>query len=181
MVSFKANGCYLVTFSVKVENRVGLVLAGNGATLHRKSAIATTVGRTNKAILFLGFSKYVTVRDMKLKGDNTQPERNGPGNYYDFKEEREHDHGLFIYGGSSPHGSSNILVTSVKTDNLFGDSMRLWGTNNARIEKSLIYGAGRQGIVVRAADRVAMVDNRFEYIRQTAIDFEENPVTNVRI
>jgi hypothetical protein len=183
-INFKANGCYQVGLATQVINRVGLVLAGNNATIQRKNPIALNSGRTNKALLMIASSRNMTIRDFKFIGDNTNVDSKDPGNYYDFDLKREAEHALFIYNDQSdfPTGvSDNTLISNIKTDSVYGDAVRLWGARNVRVEKSLIYGAGRQGVAARGTDRLVIVDNRFDYLRRTAIDFEEDPVTNVRI
>ncbi len=181
-VIFSEGGCYLVSEAVRLENREGLVLVGQNARLRRDEAPPSDSNRRRKAILFVGSSRRITVRDLTIVGDNDQPDNKDPGNYYDFDVDREHEHALLIYGDDKRGGpSSEILVSNLKTDQVFGDSIRLWGVHDVRIEKSTIYGAGRQGIAARGTDRLAIVDNVFDYLRRTAIDFEEDPVTNVRI
>ncbi len=181
-ILFSDDGCYLVTEAVRLENREGLVLAGRNARLRRDEAPPSDSNRRRKAILFISSSRRITVRDLTIIGDNDQPDNKDPGNYYDFDVDREHEHALFIYGGEKSSAlSSEIVVSNLKTDQVFGDSIRLWGVHDVRIEKSKIYGAGRQGIAARGTDRLAIIDNVFDYLRRTAIDFEEDPVTNVRI
>ncbi len=181
-IDFRDAGCYLVTTAVQLENREGLVLAGNDALLRRDEPPPSDSKRDTKVILFIGDSQRITVRDLTIIGDNDQPDNKDPGNYYDFDIEREHEHALFIYGGDEPTGpGADILVSNLKTNQVFGDSIRLWGVRDVRIEKSTLYGAGRQGVAARGSDRLAIVDNVFDYVRRSAIDFEEDPVTNVRI
>lgn len=179
-VNFRDGGCYLVTEAVKLENREGLTLAGRNARLRRDEPPPSDSNREGKVILFIGSSHRMAVRDLTIIGDNDQPDNKEPGNFYDFDVDREHEHGLFVYGGDEG-ASSEILVSNLETDQLYGDSVRLWGVRNVRVEGSTIYGAGRQGIAARGTDRLVIVDNVFDYLRRTAIDFEEDPVTNVRI
>lgn len=180
---FGAGACYQVSTAIELQERVGLVLEGNNATIRRMSPIALDSGRMKKAMLLVASSRNITIRDMKFVGDNTNRDDKDPGNYYDFDLKREGEHAILIYGGGDkPDGSSDsTLVSNIATDSLYGDAVRLWGTSNVRIENSKIYGAGRQGIAARGTDRLVIVGNRFEFLRRTAIDFEEDPVTNVRI
>ena len=181
-IELRDAGCYLVTTAVQLENREGLVLAGNDAVLRRDEAPPADSKRDSKVILYIGDSQRITVRDLTIIGDNDEPDNKDPGNYYDFDVDREHEHALFVYGGDEPTGpGADILISNLKTDQVFGDSVRLWGLRDVRVERSTLYGAGRQGVGARGTDRLAIVDNVFDYLRRTAIDFEEDPVTNVRI
>ena len=181
-IDFRDAGCYLVTTAVQLEEREGLVLAGNDAVLRRDEPPPSDSKRDSKVILYIGDSQRITVRDLTIIGDNDQADNKDPGNYYDFDVDREHEHALFVYGGDEPTGpGADILISNLRTDQVFGDAVRLWGVRDVRVEKSTLNGAGRQGIGARGTDRLAIVDNVFDHLRRTAIDFEEDPVTNVRI
>jgi hypothetical protein len=170
-VNLSPGACYRVEGTLKILDRVGLTIAGNGATIR-----ATTVGTgtatqiQNRAHFFIKGGSNVTVRDLRVQGVNTV-----------------HRY-VAAYAGQhafSVAGVSNLVLASLTIREVYGDFLtvspdtyRTWRwSNGVTLSNCTCDFAGRQGVSVTGGEHIVVQDSHLYGFGQSAIDLEPDGLT----
>lgn len=168
--SFPANESYRVDGSLLMENRTGITIDGNGATL-----TATSTPDSGGAHLLLLGCDNITISNLTIIGENPDPGENGGGSLGN-----EGRHGISL------RSCTFVTINNVTIQDVFADFVYLgivssdnptdW-CEDIDITNCTFSGNGRQGIGIVAARRVLIDSNSITDVRRACIDLEPNATT----
>jgi hypothetical protein len=161
-ILFKAGGIYRMDHALRVSGRHDLVFDGQNATL-RANGSASQPG--DSPLAFWNYNAGITVRNLNIVGNNTQPGVYHPG--------AEDQMGILIYGGSG-YDISNVHIR-----NPWGECLFIGGTgtpsvwaDSIRFHDSTCTGAGRMGVAPVAASHVVIERVTFDLVAWAVLDVE---------
>jgi hypothetical protein len=182
---FGWKGCYRTERTLRLKDRIGLTLHGNGATFKRFSLSPRRLRypHSNRHWLIRGGSQ-ISLTDMRVKGTNTVSDtgRRGFGSY---RRAFEFEHAFSI------HGVEGILLTNVSVDAVWGDGLYFAGgdqydrepATNVQVSDVTIDRNGRQAIALSNIDGGVFDNIRILHSRRAGFDMEPPPgnVRNIEI
>ena len=187
-VRFPAAACYLTQGELLLQDKTGLVLDGNGATLRRTRITPAAMRYPNAS----AHVRLVRVRDshlhgLRVEGTNTSSDlrylRPDFG-AYDVRFEFEH--------GFSFHGAEDVTLSDSSVDAVWGDGVNITGrdqytghgSRRVVVRDVSVDRNGRQGVTVIAHD-VLLDGVRILHSRRSGVALEPNlaeaPVAGVEI
>jgi len=172
-LTFENEGCYRIDEPVKVVDRAGLTLDGNGATFR-----AMTEGdQDRRHFWFIGGSD-ITVRNLTVRGANPHA---GTGDLA-YQGKRAFQHGFAF------HGVQGGLLENVQVYDVFGDFV-YFGTDvrnkkhvpsrSIVVRDSHLERNGRQGIGIANAEDITIQNNHISQVRRATFDLEPNSPADV--
>jgi hypothetical protein len=176
---FAADACYRTERQIRMNGRVGLTFAGNGALFRRfelsPPELQWPVG--NRHFLWSG-GRNITVRNMRIQGINTtSDDPTGFPGFGSYRRAMEFEHAL------SFSGVQGVTIEDVSIDAVFGDGIYFGGepaNTNVRISRVTIDRNGRQGIGLTNVDGALLDGVTLLHSRRSGFDFEPNPGWAVR-
>jgi hypothetical protein len=182
---FGWRACYRTERTLRLTDRVGLTLHGNGATFKRfaLSPPELRYPHSNRHWLVRGGSE-ITFKNMRVKGTNTVSDigRSGFGSY---RVAYEFEHAFSI------HGVNGIVVTDVSADAVWGDGLCFAGgdqyapgpSRNVHVTNFRVDRNGRQAITLSNIDGGLFENVRILHSRRAGFDLEPPPgnVYNIEI
>jgi hypothetical protein len=169
-VVFAADGCYRLEQQLLLDQRTNLVLDGNGAELRRTLATPPELQYPtgNRHINVWGGSG-ITIRDLKITGTNTVPDkRAGFGSYlppYEF------DHAIALQGVTGAT-IQDVTIDAVWGDGIFMGQGPTAGTSNVAATNVSIDRNGRQGVSFSRVAGVVLDNVQLLHSRRSGFDFE---------
>ncbi len=163
---FREGGCYRLDGSLRIEDRMGLVFEGNGATF---KAMADPDPR-RRHVLVVGGGDLV-FRNLAVQGNHPH----GGVSVEAYSAQREFQHAF------SFQGVQGVRMERVKASDVWGDfvyigpdlrSNRTVWSRNVTIEGSTFERNGRQGIAIVAAEDVLISNNRLSQVRRATFNME---------
>jgi hypothetical protein len=141
-IVFRAGGVYRLNGAIKLAQRHGLTLNGNGATL-RSSGPATDAGSLFWLASSGGGDTGITIENFRLVGNNPSPGF--------FHAGRDGASGVLVEGGS------DIDIHHLTVSGVWGDCLkvRAWASN-VTFHDSDCMSAGRNGVSVIAGRHVTV-------------------------
>jgi hypothetical protein len=141
-IVFRAHGIYRLDGAIRLAQRHGLTLNGNGATL-RSHGPATEAGSLFWLASSGGGDTGITIKDFRLVGNNPSPGV--------FQRGRDGAAGVLVAGGS------DIDIQHVTVSGVWGDclTVRSWASN-VTFHDSVCMSAGRNGVSVIAGRMVTV-------------------------
>ena len=166
VLSFPKGACYRVDTPLTIQQRSGLLLDGNGATLK-----AVAEGDRNRDHLRIMGSSNITVRNLVVRGAN--PHAGAAADAY--RANREAQHGFDLLG------VEGVLLDGVEAYDLFGDFVYIGGAKVASahvtVRNSHFERGGRQGISVTNGEDVVIEGNLIAGVPRSLFDLEPNSRT----
>ncbi len=176
VVRLDDDGSYRVEGTLRITERHGLTLAGNGARL-----FATTTGDLERAHLAIIGGAGIVIHDLEISGANPYAGLDDRA----YQEEVVGQHGIRI------EGATDVELARVHVLDVYGDFVYLGRHDDLRwservwIHDSLFERSGRQGIAITAGRDVVIERNTITDTRRATIDLEPNSpswgVQNVHI
>jgi len=182
---FGWKACYRTERALRLRDRIGLTLHGNGATFKRFSLSPPRLRypNSNRHWLIRGGSQ-ITIRNMRVKGTNTVSDT-GRAGFGTYLLAFEFEHGFSI------HGVQGIDITNVSTDATWGDGLYFAGgdqytgepSRNVHVMNVKVDRNGRMGIALSNIDGGLFEDVRILHSRRAGFDLEPPPgnVRNIEI
>jgi hypothetical protein len=182
---FGWRACYRTERTLRLRDRVGLTLHGNGATFKRfeLSPPRLRYPNSNRHWLVRGGSQ-ITLRNMRVKGTNTVSDTGEPG-FGSYLATFEFEHAFSI------HGVNGIVVMNVSADAVWGDGLYFAGgdqyapepSKNVHVTKVTIDRNGRQAIALSNIDGGLFENIQILHSRRAGFDLEPPPgnVRNIEI
>jgi hypothetical protein len=180
IIQFSPRGRYRIEETLLVNDKVDLILEGNGALL-----FASTVGNgtpqeiANRNHVELRGGSNIVVRNFTILGVNPHP-----GKF---------DDGICCQHGIEVAGTQGALITGNQIRNVYGDNVTVQPDYNRtsrapekiRVEHNIFEGAGRQGISVVGGSDVWLSANTIDGAGFVCVDLEPDtsryPINGVRI
>lgn len=177
-LNFSTGGCYRIDGSLRIANRVGLVIDGYGATFDGSR------NRDGQARhWWIQHSRDITLKNMTVKGANPHAGARDDA----FVPKMQWQHGYAIWG------SENVLLDHVQAYDVFGDLVDIepmfvgrtpTNSRNVIVQNSHFERNGRMGIAITGAEDVTIRNNYIGEVRHALLDLEPEwkalPITNVR-
>jgi hypothetical protein len=182
---FGWKGCYRTERTLRLRDRVGLTLHGNGATFRRLSLSPPRLRypHSNRHWLIRGGGQ-ISITNMRVKGTNTVSDTGRPG-FGTYRLDFEFEHGFSI------HGVQGIIITNVSTDATWGDGLYFAGgdqyargpATNVYVSDVTIDRNGRQAIALSNIDGGLFERVNMLHSRRAGFDLEPPPgnVRNIEI
>ncbi len=174
-VVFGEDARYRVEGTLLIQNRQGLTLGGNGATI-----VAVTDGADvappelaglghrwprHRTHLYVRDSSDIVIRDLAVRGAN---EEGGSGEE-GYDPDLEAQHGIELFG------VTGALVEGCEMSYIYGDGVYVGGgSTDVTVTGCDIHHTGRQGMSVTSGERITFADNDLDEIRRSAFDLEPN-------
>ncbi len=156
---------YLVEGTLRIKQREGFTLDGNGATI-----TATTPRSVGDSHIWVYGGSDIAIRDLKIVGAN--PDAGiGEAAYH---EDHETVHGI------RANGTAGLEIDRVSVTDVFGDFLYVgrdddknW-SSDVWVHDSTFARNGRQGLAFTAVRRVVVERNTISQTRRSTIDLEPN-------
>ena len=166
-LSFRAGGCYRIDGSVKIEDRYGLILDGNGATF--RAFTAADYGRRH--FWFFGGGN-LRIRNVVVRGAHaTAGARSGS-----YVPAREGQHGFAF------QGVQGAVLEGSRAFEVYGDGVAIAGevrsgktkvpSRNIVVRSNRFERTGRHGMSISWGERVTVESNYIGDIGYDGIDVE---------
>jgi hypothetical protein len=177
--------CYRTERTLRLTDRIGLTLDGNGATFRRfeLSPPELRYPHSNRHWLVRGGSE-ITFKNLRVKGTNTVSDIGKPG-FGSYLLDYEFEHALSI------HGVNGIVVRNVFADAIWGDGLAFAGgdqyapepSRNVHVIDFRVDRNGRQAITLSNIDSGLFENVRILHSRRAGFDLEPPPgnVYNIEI
>jgi hypothetical protein len=182
---FGWKACYRTERTLRLRDRVALILNGNGATFRRFSLSPPRLRypHSNRHWLIRGGSQ-ISITKMRVRGTNTVSDTGRPG-FGTYRLAFEFEHGFSI------HGVQGIVITNVSTDATWGDGLYFAGgdqyagepSRNVHVMNVKVDRNGRQAIALSNIDGGLFENVRILHSRRAGFDLEPPPgnVRNIEI
>jgi hypothetical protein len=165
LVSFPADGVYLLSEGITLANRRNLVFEGNGATL--RSSAPASLSRAASLFFLDDGNANITIRGFTLLGNSPTP-----GVY---NASWEHASGITVVDNGT---GGSIEVASVTVSGVGGDGFTLTGSlpspSRVWIHDSHVVSAGRNGVAIISGSNVLVERNAFDRSGYCTFDIEPN-------
>ena len=173
-VVFPPTATYRAEGTVRLVDRIGLLLLGNGASLVATtdgSGVAPYDGKTDvwprhRAHLRIERGQDITVRGLKVRGPNTSVA-------YSAALEAQH--------GFSVSNARNVLLENVTATDVWGDFVAVTDASlRVTVRGGVFSGAGRQGFSVDQGEDIAFEAFSMTRVARSAVDIEPQLAWAVR-
>jgi hypothetical protein len=182
---FGWKGCYRTERTLRLRDRVGLTLHGNGATFKRFSLSPPRLRypNSNRHWLIRGGSQ-ISFTSMRVRGTNTVSDIGKPG-FGTYLRDFEFEHAFSV------HGVQGIAFENVSADAVWGDGLCFAGddqyasepSRNVHVMNVTVDRNGRQAITLSDIDGGLFEKIQILHSRRAGFDLEPPPgnVHNVEI
>jgi len=160
----KTNGIYRIDGTVRISDSYGLRLDGRNATLRAGASVSASVQRQQ---LHLESVRNAIVKNLNIRGADPD--------YTRWKDSRQQEHGIGIYGGD------NIRLSHISIRDTYGDGVyvgydsgRIGPASRITLERLDIARVGRNGVGIVGGHYLMVTDSVISFTGLHSVDLEPN-------